>query len=58
LLEDESTLSLIPAADQILVVCRAGLTSRSDLAETLEILESAHDQISGAVLTMTSSETA
>lgn len=52
LLEDEAALSLLPVADQILVVARSGYSERSDITETLETLESAHDRISGAVITM------
>lgn len=50
-LEDEAAACLIPAADQILFVARQGSTSRSEIAETLELLEPGSDRITGAVLT-------
>lgn len=53
LLEDESALSLLPAADQIMVVARSGVSSKSDIAETFEILDTAQDRITGTVMTMT-----
>ena len=53
-LEDEAATCLLPAADQVIVVARSGVTTRADLSETAEILEPVRDRISGAVLTMTS----
>ena len=52
MLEDESTTSLLPAADQIFVVARSGHTTQSELASILEVLEPARDRIAGAILTM------
>ena len=51
-LEDESTTSLLPAADQIFVVARSGYTTQSELASILEVLEPARDRVAGAILTM------
>lgn len=51
-LQDESVLSLLPAADQVLVVARSGVTTREQIAETITILEPARDRLSGGVLTM------
>lgn len=52
-LEDESALCLLPAADQVLLVARARETTRGAIAETMEVLEPARDRLTGAVLTMT-----
>ena len=52
ILEDEAGTSLLPAADQILIVGRAGHTNRAEIDQTLEVLEQARDRISGGVLTM------
>jgi Mrp family chromosome partitioning ATPase len=57
-LEDEAATSLLPAAEQVMIVARAGRTTRADVASTLEILESAQDRISGGILTMTGVEAA
>ena len=54
-LEDEAAACLLPAADQVVVVARAGVTTRADVAELTEVLVAARDKISGAVLTMTTS---
>ncbi|HRD77890.1 MAG TPA: hypothetical protein PK264_18455, partial [Hyphomicrobiaceae bacterium] len=53
LLDDESALSLAPAADQIVLVARAGITERETIAETIQSLEQAKDRVIGLVLTMT-----
>ena len=52
-LDDEAATCLLPAADQVLVVTRAGVTNRPDLGQMMEVLESARDRITGAVMTMT-----
>lgn len=52
-LEDESALCLLPAADQVMLVARSGQTTRSQVAETMEVLEPARDRLSGGILTMT-----
>jgi succinoglycan biosynthesis transport protein ExoP len=51
-LEDESVTSLVPAADRLMIVAHAGVTTRDDVAKTLQILEPARDRIAGGVLTM------
>ncbi len=52
MLEDESTTTLLPTADQIFVVARSGYTTQSELASILEVLEPARDRVAGAILTM------
>lgn len=52
-LEDESTTSLLPAADQVMVVAREGVTSRSNIAGLMEVIDTARDRVSGGILTMT-----
>ncbi len=52
-LDDEAATCLLPAADQVMVVTRAGVTNRPDLGQMMEVLESARDRITGAVMTMT-----
>lgn len=56
LLQDEAATCLLPAADQVLIVARAGVTSASDVAETLDLLSAARDRLTGAVLTMAEPE--
>ena len=51
-LEDESVTSLVPAADRLMIVAHAGVTTRDDVAKTLQILEPARDRIAVGVLTM------
>jgi Mrp family chromosome partitioning ATPase len=51
-LDDESALSLLPAADEVLLVTRYAGTTRSEIAQALEVLDSARDRLTGAVLTM------
>jgi Mrp family chromosome partitioning ATPase len=53
LLDDESALCLLPAADQVLLVARAGATTRAQIAEIMDVLEPARDRLTGGVLTMT-----
>ncbi len=53
-LEDEAATCLLPAADQILIVGRAGMTSRADIDQTIELLEPARERITGGVLTLSS----
>ncbi|MEQ1717710.1 MAG: exopolysaccharide transport family protein [Hyphomicrobium sp.] len=53
LLEDESALCLLPAADQVLLVARSGVTTRGEITETMDVLEPARDRLTGGVLTMT-----
>ena len=57
-LADEAAICLMPAADQILIVGKAGVTSRTEIESVVEILEPARERISGAVLTMAGGETA
>lgn len=52
LLEDESSASLIPAADQVVFVARAMVTSRHDLSVMSQTLQADHNRIAGIVLTM------
>ena len=51
-LEDESTTALLPAADQIFIVARSGVTTQSELASIIEVLEPVRDRLAGAILTM------
>jgi len=51
-LEDESSLSLLPAADEALLVTRFASTTRGEIAEAIEVLEPARDRLTGAVLAM------
>ena len=51
LLDDEAATTLLPATNQVFLVGRAGVTSRTDVDEMLEILDPARDRIAGAVLT-------
>lgn len=51
-LDDESALSLLPAADEVLLVTRYAGTTRGEIAQALEVLEPARDRLTGAVLTM------
>lgn len=51
-LDDEAAMSLLPAADQIFIVGRAGVTRGDDLVRTAELLEPARERISGGILTM------
>ena len=44
--------SLVPAADQLMIVAHADVTTRNDVDRTLQILEPARDRIAGGVLTM------
>jgi len=50
LLDDESALSLLPATDRILLVARAGETSRTDLRSLCDLLEHARGSVAGVVL--------
>ena len=51
-LEAKSVTSLVPAADRLMIVAHAGVTTRDDVAKTLQILEPARDRIAVGVLTM------
>ena len=51
LLADCSGASLLAAADQVIIVARAGVTRRDALAATREALEAARDCLAGVVLT-------
>ncbi len=53
LLEDEAAASLLPAADQILVVARAGTATQQQIAETQRVLVPVADRVSGLVMNMT-----
>lgn len=55
MLGDASAACLIPLADQVLIVARAGATSRTDIAELVETLEPSGLRVAGGVLTMTQS---
>lgn len=50
LLDDESALSLLPATDRIILVARAGETTRDDLVSLADLLDSTHDRVAGVVL--------
>ena len=52
ILEDESDASLVPAADRLMIVAHADVTTRNDVDRTLQIREPARDRIAGGVLTM------
>lgn len=52
LLEDEASISLLPAVDQLVYVARAMMTSRHDLREISQIIEADSDRVAGAVLTL------
>lgn len=52
LIEDEAATSLLPAADQVLIVGRAGVTSADQIAVSAEILDGARDRVTGTILTM------
>jgi polysaccharide biosynthesis transport protein len=58
LLEDEAALCLLPAADQIVIVARAGVTDETEIAQVRELLANAEDRITGAVLTMADRDSA
>jgi polysaccharide biosynthesis transport protein len=51
LLDDEAATMLLPATSQIFITGRAGVTSRNDTDDVMEILAPARDRIAGAVLT-------
>ncbi|MGL4397362.1 MAG: GumC family protein [Hyphomicrobium sp.] len=51
-LDDEAATALLPVADQIALVVRSGVTTRGEIAETLELIDSARDRVSGAVMTL------
>jgi polysaccharide biosynthesis transport protein len=50
LLDDESALSLLPATDRILLVAKAGETTRLDLLSLADLLEQSRDRVAGVVL--------
>jgi Mrp family chromosome partitioning ATPase len=52
ILDDEAAVSLLPTADQVLFVGRSGATTRSEVANAMEILEPAGRRLTGTVLTM------
>ena len=56
LLEDESGASLIPAADQVILVAKARSTSRHALADAVTLLEQSGGRVDGLVLNMAGSE--
>jgi tyrosine-protein kinase Etk/Wzc len=58
LIEDEASTSLLPAADQVVIVGRAGVTRAEDFAAAAEILDGGRDRITGAILTMSQSAVA
>ncbi len=58
LLEDESGASLIPAADQVILVAKARATSRHALTDAMRLIEQSGGQVDGLVLNMASSELA
>ncbi len=58
LLEDESGASLIPAADQVILVAKARATSRHALTDAMRLIEQSGGQVEGLVLNMASSELA
>lgn len=52
LLEDATVLSLLPAADDIIIVARTGLTDQHDLTQTERLLTATSDNILGTIVTM------
>lgn len=56
LLMDESGTALLPCADQVVIVAKAGETRGDQINATLEMLNSAGDRMAGVVLTMTEPE--
>jgi Mrp family chromosome partitioning ATPase len=55
-LEDESGASLMPAADQIILVARARSTSRQALTDAMRLIEQSGSRVEGLVLNMAGSE--
>ena len=55
-LEDEAATCLLPAADQVLIVGRAGITTHRDIDQTIELLEPARERITGGVLTLSDAQ--
>jgi polysaccharide biosynthesis transport protein len=53
LLEDEAAASLLPIADQVLVVARSGIATSQQIAETQRVLAPVASQVSGLVMNMT-----
>jgi succinoglycan biosynthesis transport protein ExoP len=56
LLDDEAATTLLPATNQVFILGRAGITSRSDVDDMMEILQPVRDRIAGAVLTFSPSQ--
>ncbi len=56
LLMDESGTALLPCADQVVLVAKAGETRGDQINATLEMLNGAGDRMAGVVLTMTAPE--
>ncbi len=54
ILEDEASTSLLPIVDQVMIVGRANVTTRDDIANTLEILEPVQARITAGILTVRS----
>jgi uncharacterized protein involved in exopolysaccharide biosynthesis/Mrp family chromosome partitioning ATPase len=52
LLEDESGASLVPAAQQVLLVAKERTTSRQSIAEAMHLLEQTNVAVDGLVLNM------
>lgn len=52
LLEDATALSLLSAADDVIVVARSGMTEQHDLQQTERLLTASTDNVLGTVVTM------
>lgn len=52
LLDDEAAASLLPAADQIFVVARAGSATQQQIAETQRVLAPVAEHVGGLVMNM------
>lgn len=50
-LEDEAAMTLLPAADQIVIVGRSGKSSVEDIDAMLDVFDQAKDKVSGGILT-------
>lgn len=50
-LEDEAAMTLLPTADQIVIVGRSGKSSVEDIDAMLDVFDQAKDKVSGGILT-------
>ena len=51
-LEDESSIFLLPIADQMMIVARSGGTTRPEVRDMLDVLSPGRDKLTGGILTM------